>query len=247
MNQAFNTTIDLTEIADYRGNLSFAEENNPIPFDIKSVFWTTLTEDVSLCIDAQSFIIILDGKVKINGEEIENPNRGYLANKDQKLKLNIISQEAIVLIVMDSPIIGNDASENVGQLLQMPAINDFHGLKGFFANANATLPFDIKRVYFTYKIPDFAKRGGHAHKALTSIIFAVKGGFDILLDDGKNKSKEHLDSQHKGLHILPGLWREIENFSPESLVLVLASETYCASDYIREYSEFECNTKYKEH
>ena len=247
MNQAFNTTIDLTEIADYRGNLSFAEENNPIPFDIKSVFWTTLTEDVSLCIDAQSFIIILDGKVQLNKQRFEKPNQGYIAQKGKPIQVTLESQDAIILIVMDNPINANEQSESVGKQLEMPTIDDFYGIKGFFANANTTLPFDIKRVYFTYKIPDFAKRGGHAHKALTSIIFAVKGGFDILLDDGKNKSKEHLDSQHKGLHILPGLWREIENFSPESLVLVLASETYCASDYIREYSEFECNTKYKEH
>ena len=239
MNQACNTTIDLTEIADYRGNLSFAEENNPIPFDIKSVFWTTLTEDVSLCIDAQSFIIILDGKVKINGEEIENPNRGYLANKDQKLKLNIISQEAIVLIVMDSPIIGNDASENVGQLLQMPAINDFHGLKGFFANANATLPFDIKRVYFTYKIPDFARRGGHAHIDTQEIVFSIKGEFDVLTDDLNTKTKVHLQQKNQGIFLDTGIWRELENFTNNSLVLVLASDKYFEEDYIREYKVYK--------
>ena len=90
-----------------------------------------------------------------------------------------------------------------------------------------------------YDVPGRAERGGHAHKDLQQFIVAVSGAFDVLIDDGKNKKLIHLDRPYVGLHIVPGIWRELMNFSSGSVCLVMASETYDESDYIRDYTEFK--------
>lgn len=243
MSNASTNKIELTKIADYRGNLSFAEKNNPIPFNIKSVFWTTLQENMSLVMDAQTFLIILKGAVEINNELLNQPCQAYLAERKSHLRLNLQSPEAILIIVSDTKIEADDHVLQNDQLLDMPTIADYYGLKGYFANSNSTLPFDIKRIYFTYAIPDFAKRGGHAHIYTKEIVFPIKGEFDVLTDDLKTKTKVHLQQENQGIFLDTGIWRELENFTDQSLVLVLASEPYYEEDYIREYVDFE--KKYK--
>jgi len=99
-------------------------------------------------------------------------------------------------------------------------------------------PFDIKRVYYLYDVPGGEDRGGHAHKELQQFIIAVSGAFDVKIDDGINKKIIHLDRPYIGLHIVPGIWRELLNFSSGAICLVLASEVYSEKDYIREYSNF---------
>ncbi len=239
MNSQEIQEVQLKEIKDYRGNLSFAEENNPIPFDIKSVFWTTLTKDISLSIDAQSFIIILDGKLKLNDAILDQPNQAYLAPKDSKLNLSLLSQEAVILIVMDTAIDAIDESKSSNKLLEMPYIKDFNGLKGYFANSNSTLPFDIRRVYFTYNIPETAKRGGHAHIYTKEIVFPIKGQFDVIMENKETCATVHLNKYNEGIFLNTGIWRELENFKDKSLVLVLASDSYYEADYIREYADFK--------
>lgn len=100
-------------------------------------------------------------------------------------------------------------------------------------------PFDIKRVYYLYDVPGGEDRGGHAHKELQQFIVAVSGAFDVLLDDGINKKIVHLDRPDFGLHIIPGIWRELLNFSSGAICLVLASHGYDEQDYLREYSQFK--------
>jgi hypothetical protein len=100
-------------------------------------------------------------------------------------------------------------------------------------------PFDVKRVYYLYDVPGGADRGGHAHKKLHQFIIAVSGSFDVLLDDSINKRIVHLDRPYIGLYILPGNWRELLNFSSGAICLVLASEVYDETDYIREYQDFK--------
>jgi dTDP-4-dehydrorhamnose 3,5-epimerase-like enzyme len=100
------------------------------------------------------------------------------------------------------------------------------------------VPFEVKRVYYLYDIPGGEARGGHAHKELQQFIISVSGAFDVLLDDGLNKKIVHLDRPYIGLHVVPGIWRELLNFSSGAVCLVLASHKYNEKDYIREYAKF---------
>ena len=105
------------------------------------------------------------------------------------------------------------------------------------------IPFDIKRVYYLYDVPGGETRGGHAHKRLHQLIIAASGSFDVLLYDGRNNKIINLNRPYLGLYVAPGIWRELTNFSSGSISLVLASELYDESDYIRNYNFFK---KYKE-
>jgi len=100
------------------------------------------------------------------------------------------------------------------------------------------IPFEVKRVYYLYDVPGGGERGGHAHKELRQLIIAASGCFDIVLDDGKNKKVVELNRPYYGLYVLPGIWREIINFSSGAICLVLASEVYHKDDYIRGYQDF---------
>ena len=101
------------------------------------------------------------------------------------------------------------------------------------------VPFDIKRIYYLYDIPGGENRGGHAHKELFQLIVAVSGSFDILLDDGKNKKIVKLNRPDYGLLVVPGIWRELFEFSSGAVTMVLASEKYDEDDYIRKYISFK--------
>lgn len=100
------------------------------------------------------------------------------------------------------------------------------------------IPFDVKRVYYLYDVPGGEARGGHAHYELQQYIVAASGSFDVILNDGRNRKIVSLNRPNFALHIVPGLWRELDNFSSGSICLVLASHKYEESDYIRNYGEF---------
>jgi hypothetical protein len=99
-------------------------------------------------------------------------------------------------------------------------------------------PFVVRRVYYLYDVPSGSERGGHAHKALYQLIVAASGSFDVILDDGRNKKIIELNRPNYGLLVVPGIWREIVNFSSGAICLVLASEKYTENDYVRDYSVF---------
>ena len=101
-----------------------------------------------------------------------------------------------------------------------------------------TIPFDTKRIYYLYDVPGGVSRGGHAHKGLYQLIFAISGSFSVTLDDGKVKRTFTLNRPYQGLLVKPGIWRELDDFSSGSVCLVLASEKYDESDYIRTYDSF---------
>lgn len=101
-----------------------------------------------------------------------------------------------------------------------------------------TVPFDVKRIYYLYDVPGGVDRGGHAHKNLSQFIVAVSGCFTVVLDDGRNKRSFVLNRPYKGLLVVPGIWRTLEDFSSGSVCMVLASEHYDETDYIRDYHEF---------
>lgn len=99
------------------------------------------------------------------------------------------------------------------------------------------IPFDIKRIYYLYMVPEVA-RGAHAHKALQQLLIATSGSVEVIMDDGSQRKSFMLDRPWKGLLIPSGLWRDLENFSGGAVLLCLASEKYDANDYIRNYNEF---------
>ena len=123
---------------------------------------------------------------------------------------------------------------------QIVHFNKIHNRSGNLTpiNNSIDIPFDIKRVYYLYDVPGGEGRGAHAHKNLEQIIIAASGGFDVTIDDGRNKKTISLNRSYMGLHLKPGMWRELHNFSSGAICLVLASEVYTPSDYIRDYDEF---------
>lgn len=104
------------------------------------------------------------------------------------------------------------------------------------------VPFDVKRIYYLYDVPSGESRGAHAHKELQQLIVAANGSFTITLDDGKNKKAFTLNRPYQGLYVVPGIWRDLDDFSSGAVLLCLASEHYDAADYIRDYDDF---LKYK--
>lgn len=100
------------------------------------------------------------------------------------------------------------------------------------------VPFDVKRLYYLYDIPGGEARGGHGHKELYQLIIAASGSFDVLLDDGKNKKIVTLNRPDYGLLVVPGIWRELMEFSSGAICLVLASSEYLKDDYIHVYADF---------
>ncbi|MGM9810926.1 MAG: sugar 3,4-ketoisomerase [Paludibacteraceae bacterium] len=103
---------------------------------------------------------------------------------------------------------------------------------------NGDVPFAIKRVYYLYDVPGGESRGAHAHKALYQLIVAVSGSFTVTLDDGHEKVSYNLKRPYYGLLLMPGIWRDLDDFSSGSVLLCMASEHYNEEDYIREYDDF---------
>lgn len=123
------------------------------------------------------------------------------------------------------------------KIIDLPKITDPRGNLTFI-EGQKHVPFDVSRVYYLYDVPGGAERGGHAHKELQQLIIAMSGSFDVVLDDGRNKARFHLNRSYFGLYVCPMIWRELDNFSSGAVCLVLASNRYSESDYYRDYVDF---------
>lgn len=134
----------------------------------------------------------------------------------------------------------NNSGSNIYNcnVVELPKIHNPAGNITIIQN-NFHQPFNIKRIYYLYDVPGGSERGGHAHKSLRQLIVAASGSFDVIIDDGRHKKIVELNRPYFGLLIVPGIWREIVNFSSGAICLVLASEKYDQEDYIRDYTDYK--------
>ena len=123
------------------------------------------------------------------------------------------------------------------EIIQLPKFLDARGNLSFVQQMDH-IPFEIRRTYWLYDVPGGECRGGHAYKENQEFIVAMSGSFDIVLDDGTEKKTFTLNRSYYGLYVPKGLWREMENFSTNSLAMILSSTDYDANDYVRDYDEF---------
>lgn len=132
----------------------------------------------------------------------------------------------IVVLQMDKP-----------EIIELPKHLDARGNLSVIEELKE-IPFKIKRTYWIYDVPGGEVRGGHAYKENQEFIVALSGSFDVVLDDGNERKTFHLNRSYYGLYVPNGVWREMENFSTNSLALVLSSTKFDESDYIRDYNNF---------
>lgn len=123
------------------------------------------------------------------------------------------------------------------QIIELPKITDPYGSLTFIENSRH-IPFDMKRIYYLYDIPGGSMRGSHAHRHLHQFLVAMSGSFDIELDDGTRKKVFRMNRSYYGLYICPMMWRNLTNFSSGAVCMVLASDYYDESEYIRDYETF---------
>ena len=126
--------------------------------------------------------------------------------------------------------------ENI-KLIDLPKILDERGNLSFIEYPKH-IPFEIKRVYWIYDVPGGEKRGGHAYKQLSELIIAISGSFDVTVDTGNDIKKFSLNRSYQGVYIPKMVWRSLDNFSTNSLCLILSSDEYDENDYIRDYDKF---------
>lgn len=122
-------------------------------------------------------------------------------------------------------------------IIRLPKILDQRGNLTFIEEQNH-IPFKIERTFWIYDVPGGENRGGHAFRETEEFIVALSGSFTVLLDDGHEKQEFHLSRSYYGLYVPKMVWREMTDFSTNSLALVLSSTSYSAGDYIRDYNVF---------
>lgn len=130
------------------------------------------------------------------------------------------------------------------KIIELPKIQDPRGNLSFIEEEKH-FPFKIKRAYWIYDVPGGQVRGGHAFKKQHEMIVAISGSLDVIVDDGANRMVYSLNRSYYGLYIPSGIWRQMENFSTNSLAMVLSSTEFFKEDYIRDYNEFLIRAKEK--
>lgn len=125
------------------------------------------------------------------------------------------------------------------QLIELPKIPDFRGNLSF-VEGDQHIPFPIKRTYWIYDVPGGAKRGGHAYCELQEFFIALSGSFDVVIEDGCEEKKVHLNRSYRGLYVPPMIWRSLENFSTNAVCLILGSLPYMEHDYVYDYDRYLC-------
>jgi hypothetical protein len=157
-----------------------------------------------------------------------------------KREITIIRIEIEVPVVEEAPkgaMMKKPCSISDCVIIELPKIADPRGNLTFVEGSHH-IPFEIKRIFYLYDVPGGANRAGHALKTCHQFLIAMAGSFDVLLDDGRNKKKIHLNRSYFGLYIPPLIWREIDNFCYGSVCTVLASTPYSVEEYYRDYETY---------
>lgn len=123
------------------------------------------------------------------------------------------------------------------EIKNLPKITDVRGNLSFIENGKH-LPFDIVRTYWIYDVPGGEARGGHAYCENEEFIVAISGSFDVVLHNGQKEERFHLNRSYNGVYVPKMIWRSLENFSTNSLALILSSTPFDANDYIRDFDQF---------
>lgn len=280
------TIIQLPKFLDDRGNLSFLENNNQIPFEIKRVHWIydvpggeerggvayKTTEEFVVAMSGSFDVVVDDGKKKRVFTLNRSYNGVYIPKGTWRTIVNF-STNSVAVIAASTHYDVTDAIRDYDEFLkyspncncvadakktELAESQDDNGKYSVYdcgmieldrhhsprkgdisvVENGETLPFDVKRLYYLYDVPGGMSRGGHAHKNLSQLIVAVSGCFTVALDDGKVKRSFNLNKPYQGLLVKPGIWRDLVDFSSGSVCLVLASEKYDTSDYIKDYDDF---------
>lgn len=292
--------IQLPKILDFRGNLSFIENQEHIPFAIKRVHWIydvpggeerggvayKATEEFIVAMSG-SFDVVVDDGTQQYRFSLNRSYMGVYIPKGMWRSIENFSTNSVAVIAASTMYDPQDAIRNYEEFVveakgerrearedavhqnaknvlwnPIEAKVDMREVGGekysvydcgiveldrhhsarkgdiSVVENSVTIPFDIKRIYYLYDVPGGVSRGGHAHKGLYQLIFAASGSFTVTLDDGNVKRAFTLNRPYQGLLVKPGIWRELDDFSSGSVCLVLASEKYDESDYIRSYEEF---------
>lgn len=281
--------VELPKFLDARGNLSFAEQNNHVPFEIKRTYWIY---DVPggenrgghAYRENEEFIIALSGSFDVVVDDGENKksftlNRSYYGlyvPAGLWRTMENFSTNSLAIEFGSEHYSADDYIRDYEEYLKYRKVEEFKSSKVqnleplnplepikplkhcvfdctmveldkhhsdrkgnlTVVENGQTLPFDVKRVYYLYDVPGGENRGAHAHKELSQLIIAASGSFTVTLDDGKCKRSFFLNRPYQGLYVKPGMWRDLEDFSSGAVCMVLASDVYLASDYIRDYKEF---------
>ena len=122
--------------------------------------------------------------------------------------------------------------------IEIPKISDPDGRGNLSVIEKNILPYKVERIYYLYDVPSDSTRGGHAHIQLQQSLIALSGSFDVVVDDGKNRTILTLNKPNNALYIPKGIWRELENFSSGAVCLAIVSDIYKEEDYIRDYQDF---------
>ncbi|MDR1341204.1 MAG: FdtA/QdtA family cupin domain-containing protein [Prevotellaceae bacterium] len=231
---------ELPEITDKRGTLSFAETGQHIPFRISQISCITTEQEQE---PDEAMYIALSGSFKIiandKGYILDKPYTAlYMPDSIHRAATNF-SAGAICLIISSDAIGGNKEKDSIQKEY---IVQDCNLIKladdGISTCLTENIPFDIKRVFYIYNIPPAEERGMHAHKFCHEVLIAVRGSFDVELDDGRNKRTFTLNNPVYGLHIPPGIWAVEKKYTRDAICLVLASDRYDAENYINSHREF---------
>lgn len=250
--------INLPNNPENRGFLTYIEEGFHIPFKIESSWLLSFFQsfNTKLFNEGQDlFFICLKGKLLFqeiteNNEKGEfilgNPSEGLLKRKNAKMKVSCIESNSVCLVLNDAKYTSKKIDINPTPKLRL--INNWKKialnsqkiglLDGFYIESKSSFHFEIKRVFYMYGIKDTKTRGNHAHTNGYQLITAPYGSFNLNLDSGGTKQKVFLNNPSIGILVGPGVWRELSNFSPDSVCLVFCSLTYQENKTIRNYQEF---------
>lgn len=245
MDPATSLVRRLPRFTDGRGELSFFEPGQPLPFSIGWVGWLYTGQGAGHTLPAPhgpAAVVCLAGSICLgagrhgSGVTLDRPDAALLSSDAASLRIEAASADACVLICTESgpvPAVGCDVAAMSPRPLPSRAT-----AAGLLVEPQNLLPFRVQRLYYLYNVPASQQRGAHAHRSLRQLIVAVRGSFDVDLEGHSRQRRVHLSDGRVGLFVEQMTWRDLRSFSPDAVCLVLASARYDEADYIRDRAEY---------